>query len=490
MLAMLLAAAIDLSAYAQRGAAAAAVVRDGRVVSIENPQAVFRMASLSKVVTAYAVMQLAREGKLDLQADIATYLGDLPMRRHHGAKVTTQQLLTHTSGVDDAFFGNVVPLDQHIPTLEEHFRARPPTFGRPPGAQVLYSNEGMALAGLIVERVSHLPFATYVQQNIFAPLDMRSSSFAQPPPLRVVPSGAEREAMLQAPSGAMVSSAADMAKLMLALLRDGLPYGMFAGEIGGSPGLFHTGRSGHESVLYLVPSERLGVFLVHTGGLDRTLRRRYVESIVGDAPPPPREVHVAAGTYRPILLPVTRIERVGELATDADVRASGTGISVHMPPFAAGQTLSFDRGVSYDGYRISGSGDRFVITGPLLDPITFVRIPWWSSGRTQLAAFAVAILVIIVAIFRTRGRARFAFASIITFLIAAPLVFLALYLPRGAETRPFAVAPSIRAVMAMLWLAAIAAVSAPWLAGRRHLVAGLAALAVAFALFHWKLLGL
>jgi hypothetical protein len=469
-------------------ALATAVVRDSRVVSMENPRAVFRMASLSKVVTAYAVQQLEREGRVDSDADIGAYLPDLPMHRHGGAKVTLRHLLTHTSGIDDAFLGNVVPLGKHIPTLEEHFRARPPHFGRPPGAQVLYSNEGIALTGLIIERVTKLPFAAYVQRRIFEPLGMRSSSFAQPPPFGVIPSGAEHEALVQAPSGAMVSNAEDMAKLMIALLSSGAPYGMFAGEIGGRPGLFHTGRSGHESVLYLIPAEKLGVFMVHTGGLDRALRRRFVESIVGSGRPAPRDVHVASGTYRPILLPLTRVERAGELATDAEVRATGSTITVRLPPFALGQTLVFQHGLSADGYRISGAGGRFIITGPLLDPVTFERIPWWTCGRAQLIAFALAILIILIEIFRAHGAARVAFALILAFLIAAPLTFLALYLPCGAESRPFHVASSLRAAMVMLLLAAVTAVVTPWIARRRHLVASLAALGIVCALLHWNLL--
>ena len=486
MLAALLAAALDLSA--------AAVVRDGRVVAVEAlgvpREAVFRMASLSKVVTAYVVLQLVKERRVDLNADLATYLGDLPMKRHRGAKVTLHHLVTHTSGIEDAFFGNVVPVTGHIPSLDEHFRARPPTFGRPPGAQVLYSNEGMALAGLVIERVTALPFAEAVRRRVFEPLGMRSSSFAQPPPLRVVPSGAEREAMLQSPSGAMVSTAGDMAKLMIALLSEPVLYGMFAGDIGGRPGLFHTGRSGHESVLYLIPRERLGVFLVHTGGLDRTLRRRYVESIVGNGPPPPpRDVRIASGVYRPILLPQTRIEKFGELMADANATANGSRITVRMPPFARGQTLVFDRGASSDGYRIDGNADRFTITGPLFDPVTFVRIPWWASGIAQLGGFGIALLILLIAVLRARGKPRIAFALVLLFLLAAPVAFLAGYLPGDPETRPFRVASSARLAVTMLMCAAATCVITPFLA-RRHWIAGsLACLAIALALHHWNLIG-
>lgn len=466
-------------------ALASAVVREGQIVSVETHGApdgtVFRMASLSKVVTAYAVLQLARERRVDLHADIGRYV-PVEMHRYRGAKVTLHHLLTHTSGIEDAFFGNTVPLARRVPTLEEHFRARPPTFSRPPGAQVIYSNEGIALAGLVVERVSGLPFAEYVRRRIFEPLGMHRSSFAQPPPFDVFPSGAEGEALLLSPSGVMVSTAEDMAKLMIALLRDVPEYGLFDDPRGGR---FHTGRSGHESVLYLAPEQRLGVFLVHTGGMDRTLRRRFVDSIVGPRTVAPGGDDIPSGTYRALLFPLKRVERVLELGADARL----TDRSLRLPPFALGKSIT----IGTDGFRITGDRDRFILTGPLFDPVTFERIPWWASGRAQLAALAVALLVVLSAIFRVRGRRRVLFALFLTLLVAAPVAFLANYLPRDAATRPFVVERSVDIAVLILRLAAIVALATPFARAeraRKHAhVAAAAAIGIAALLWRWNLLG-
>src|SRR5687768_542281 len=101
------------------------------------------MASLSKVVTAYAVVKSG--------ADL------------HAGKVTLHHLLTHTSGIDDRAFGNIVPMGKKV-SLSEHFRHHPPRFGRPPGETVVYSNEGMTLAGY---RLAGDGFEQYVAERVF-----------------------------------------------------------------------------------------------------------------------------------------------------------------------------------------------------------------------------------------------------------------------------------------------------------------------------------
>ena len=483
--------------YAGRGSIAIAVVQDGRVTVRAYgaaPDAVFRMASLSKVVTALAAVQLAQQRKLDLHAPVA------------GTLVTVHHLLTHTSGIEDAFFGNTVRVARRI-TLSEHFASRPPRFGRPAGRQIIYSNEGMTLAGRVIEQASLLPFEQFVQRNVFGPLGMTRSTFAQPPPFEVVPSGAEGEALVQAPAGAMVSTAADMARLIEALLRDddvtrvlraehfpGVAYGLFTNDIAGYPALFHTGRSGHESVLYLVPGQRFGLFLVHTGGLDRDLRKRFVtEALKTLLPPAPRRVvrapRLRSGIYRPPMFPVHRVERAAELGADASLHVDGDTAVLRVPPFASGKMLTFTRGLTADGYAIAGDEERFTVTGPLFEPVTFVRIPWYASGRVHLGAAVLGALILISAAIRRRGLAL----VVVVLLIAAPVAFLTMYMHHTAEERPFHVEDSLRVALTFLVLASVAALAMPFVAWRSRSVhdAIAAACAVAMPLFlwWWNLLG-
>ena len=135
ILAAIVAASLEsfLAPYEKQGALAAAIVQNGQVVALRNANAAFRMASLSKVVTAFAVVKSG--------ADLHAPTGYDGVTLHH--------LLTHTSGIDDRAYGNTVPIARSV-SLTEHFRAHPPRFGRPPGETVVYSNEGMTLAGYLV----------------------------------------------------------------------------------------------------------------------------------------------------------------------------------------------------------------------------------------------------------------------------------------------------------------------------------------------------
>ena len=445
ILAALVAASLEsfLTPYEKQGTIAAAIVQDGKVVALRNPDTAFRMASLSKVVTAYAVVGSG---------------ADLHAPTVHG-RVTLHHLLTHTSGIDDRVYGNTVPVAKRV-TLSEHFREHPPRFGRAAGDTVVYSNEGITLAGYLIAGDS---FERYVAERVFGPLGMTGSTFVQPPPFPVVPSGSEGERLVQAPAGAMTSTAADMARLMIALLSDDpatrlmreKKYGLF--EFGGA--LFHTGRSGHESVLYLVPAKRLGLFLVHSGGMGRDIRLTFVRQFAGWDAPPRSQPRIAGGTYRPILFPRYRIERMAALVADTTVTTRGNIITARMPPLALGETRTFTGGLSDKGLHLSGSDDRFTITGPLTEPMTFMRIPWYATGRVHLLIAFSAYALIAMAALQHR-----LFALVAALFALSPLSFFASYLPRSAETRPFAVDTSVRIAVAILMLAVGFAMTTPLVA--------------------------
>ncbi|HET9513403.1 MAG TPA: serine hydrolase domain-containing protein, partial [Gemmatimonadales bacterium] len=146
-----------------------------------DPEAtVFWLGSLSKLITADAVMREIDRGRLTLDAAAGNYL-DWPLPSRAGWQaVTVRNLLTHTSGLDEPFMAGTADRPEELIALPEylarvHWRA-----GHRPGELLRYSNHGMALAGLLVERVSATPFAEYVEREIFGPLAMRHSSFRQP----------------------------------------------------------------------------------------------------------------------------------------------------------------------------------------------------------------------------------------------------------------------------------------------------------------------
>ena len=137
---------------------------------------VFRIASMTKNVTAMAILKLRDEGKLSLDADASTYL---PMLRGlvglpRDSAITVRLLLTHASGLpgDDYWGGDSFGMsaDELARFLKAGVR-----MSYPPGARYAYSNLGYALLGQIVERVSGRRFRDYVSDEILKPLGMASS---------------------------------------------------------------------------------------------------------------------------------------------------------------------------------------------------------------------------------------------------------------------------------------------------------------------------
>jgi CubicO group peptidase (beta-lactamase class C family) len=140
-----------------------------------TPQTVFHAASVSKNILAGVVLHLVEEGKLSLDDDIAKYVAEAPT---HGQHVTLRHLLTHTSGL---FSYTSVPnaeaneaLDLTHEQVLALIKDRPADF--PPGASWRYSNTGSYLAGMAVERVTGMTYATYLRSRVFEPLSMTSSS--------------------------------------------------------------------------------------------------------------------------------------------------------------------------------------------------------------------------------------------------------------------------------------------------------------------------
>jgi CubicO group peptidase (beta-lactamase class C family) len=168
----------------------------------------FRLASISKPVSAWGVMTLVERGVLDLDAPIDTYLTrwHLPTDGIDPEGITARGLLSHTAGLAagggtgvnpsfpmpslvDTLSGKVTPpLDENQLAYYEHVGLeleevlRPLTIGARPGEQYVYSNSGYALLQLLIEDVSGQSFCDYMQQFVLEPLGMRSSGFENPMP--------------------------------------------------------------------------------------------------------------------------------------------------------------------------------------------------------------------------------------------------------------------------------------------------------------------
>jgi CubicO group peptidase (beta-lactamase class C family) len=220
-----------------------AVVKDGRQLftkgygyaDVKHKQPVtaetlFRPGSVSKLFTWTAVMQLVEQGKIDLAKDVNEYL-DFKIPEAFGQPISLKNILTHTAGFEEQS-KDLFAVDQRSPNLGNYLKTHIPKRIFAPGTTPAYSNYGATLAGYVVERLSGQPFNDYIQQNIFKPLGMTHSTFAQPLPPELSPlmsngyvlaseEPKEFETVGPFPAGSLTSSAADMSKFMLAHLQDG-----------------------------------------------------------------------------------------------------------------------------------------------------------------------------------------------------------------------------------------------------------------------------
>jgi len=228
--------------------ATVSVVKDGKVLfnkgygladisqktKVVADKTLFRIGSISKVFVWTAIMQLVEQGQLDLQTDINQYLGDLIIPATYKQPVTLAYLMAHTAGFEESNIGLFSKTKESIRPLQQILQDELPSRVRPPGEIASYSNHGAAIAAYIVEQISGKSWDEYVEENILKPLEMQHTTFRQPVPEPLPAnlsqgysyslSGPRRrsfEYVPMAPVGGASSTAADIAKFMIAHLQFG-----------------------------------------------------------------------------------------------------------------------------------------------------------------------------------------------------------------------------------------------------------------------------
>ncbi|MCA1563597.1 MAG: beta-lactamase family protein, partial [Acidobacteria bacterium] len=416
---------------------------------VDADATVFWLASLSKLVTTDAVMREVDRGRITLDGPVMRYLGwQLPSRNGWRA-INVEDLLTHTAGLDEPFMQGTVDDPARLVALGDYLAGIRWGAGTRPRDVLRYSNHGMALAGWLVERTSGMLFADYIEREIFAPLGMSHSTFRQPVPAelarRIARAGTDDavDYLLPTPAGAMVGTAHDMGRFLVAQLETGGPHaaslsamhathwrahsavpgvalGWFETNLGGVRGLYHTGARHHFSVAWLAPSRRVALFLVHSmqqGGPFQNLRTEVVRAFVERYFVPDSDPATLAaasdsidGIYRPALLATTTVERAGYLFLDTSVRATVDGsITMHAPgglgtitAHPIGNEAFEVREGPQAGLRLgfvehADGSPRLAMGGTLLDPVVFTRLTWWERGFVHGVLLVVACLALVVA---------------------------------------------------------------------------------------------
>jgi CubicO group peptidase (beta-lactamase class C family) len=276
-----------------------------RGVRVDAGATLFRAGSVSKPLTWTAFMQLLERGLLSEDEDLTRHL-DFRLPGPCGGPILAQHLLTHSAGFEANSFGymaarSAATTRSLATTVSRHAPARV----RAAGVMASYVNWGAALAGRIIELRSGLPFDTYMESEVFAPLRMAHSTFREPVPARL---GAEPVGYTceggrfqaqpfeyyhgVAPAGGMTTTATDMAQFMIAHLREGANthgrvldpstarrmltrapnshpclngplHGFCETYVNGRRMVGHSGRTVYfGSKLALLPAEQIGIFVV------------------------------------------------------------------------------------------------------------------------------------------------------------------------------------------------------------------------------------
>jgi CubicO group peptidase (beta-lactamase class C family) len=387
-----------------------AIVKDGRALLVkgygiaalrpERPvdpaRSLFRLGSISKTFCWLALMQLEERGKLRLSDPVNQHLPPELAIPNDGWRepVRILDLMNHTAGFEEVIQG-VEPFDEaKMLSLQQDLARFRPARVRRPGVLSVYSNYGAQLAGAIVAHVSGSDFETYIEQHVFGPLGMEHSTFREeygPHAPRGLPApmpkslaidraagiewvdGAWRafpheQILAAASAGAASSTAADMARYMIALLDPpaleragvlqvstserlrqpsflpapgvrGMHHGFFNApgtrNVLGYANLSHGGLVGHfTSYMLVVPELGLGTFVAtNSSGTPRLpvpfhelILRRYFPAPAQPALPAVQgDLREYAGDYRPMRRNYSKLEAIFSLDMVFAIDAPGDG---------------------------------------------------------------------------------------------------------------------------------------------------------------------
>jgi len=430
-----------------------------RQVPVNSERTLFRMASVAKLFTWTAVMQLLEKGQLSLDTDVNEYL-DFAVPATFPEPITLRHLMSHTPGFEDENTHIFKLQAEQMNPLDGYLKTYLPARVFPPGEVLAYSNYGASLAGYIVERVSGLPFSEYVEQNIFAPLGMARSTLRQPLPENLAPDMATGYNYTNGqyvaggfvynqayPSGSLTAPAIDMARFMIAHLQNGeldgqrilqedtalqmhsqlytadprlnggMAHGFFESTVNGQRILWHGGNLiTFGSGLYLIPEQNVGLFIStnSTGGaavirtiIDAFLDRYY--PVPG--PPDPQSAAGFAERIAPYLGEYTAARgnftsfgKMKDLPMSAHASLDSDGILMFFGSRFAEVEPGLLQEIDDPDIRIVyqiGPDRRLYLTGVagvISDPFSHFRTPWYGARNLHLLLFLSSTLLFLGAL--------------------------------------------------------------------------------------------
>ena len=433
---------------------------------VDPTQTIFRLASISKLFTWIAVMQLQEQGKLDLDTDVNNYL-DFKIRPAFGKPITLRNLMTHTGGFEEEVRNILLIKTKKTLTLRDFLIENQPHRLFAPGTIPGYSNYGVGLASYIVQRVGGEPFEQYVAEHIFLPLGMTHSSFYQPLPteLEKLPSEGYRgstdkpalgfEVFNPAGAGGLSSTASDMGRFGQALLNGGALDGkrilksetldaMYRPQFRASNqmppicmGFYETWRNGlrwigHEgdliafhSLFFLERSQKLILFVAFNTASASAKPRPELVQMFSDRYFPSNqkqefvqesrdELHAIEGTYQSTRRADSTKVRLANLMSQRTAKLDKDGVlEIEDVKDARGHIIKWkpigkDLLQQGDGqHRIFAirDGDGKVIRLAYDFPgVQAERVKWHEKSKTVFLAAALSLIALFSAVFATLSR--------------------------------------------------------------------------------------
>jgi CubicO group peptidase (beta-lactamase class C family) len=142
-----------------------------------RPDTKFNIASVGKMFTAVAVAQLAEQGKLSFNDTLSKYISPEWLKPEISKKIEIRHLLTHTSGLGDYFRQLYDQCDKYLfGDLDDYkMLTENQSLGFEPGTKWSYSNTGMLLLGVVIEKVTGMKYFDYLDKYIFKPAGMKNT---------------------------------------------------------------------------------------------------------------------------------------------------------------------------------------------------------------------------------------------------------------------------------------------------------------------------
>jgi CubicO group peptidase (beta-lactamase class C family) len=448
--------------------AAFVLVKDGEILAqrgygyadlaqqrpVDAERTLFRIASISKLVTTVALLQLYEQGQISLNDDVNRYLQAFQIEATYPTPITVESLLTHTDGLDVAWgIGAANTERSGFLPLAQFLQERLPPRVVPPEQVYLYGDAGMTVAGYLVQAMSKIPFAKYVEQQIFQPLGMKRSSFQQPlsPQLAAdVAVGYEAngspvpfQRIQSVPAIAMSTTTTDMANFMLSHLQGGqfnhkrilsektmdqmhhqhfthhpkLPgsaYGFYLRQQNGRKILEHGGvMPGFSSILFLIPEDNLGFFLA-TNSFQPDLPEHLMQSFLDryyPMPPnqqqdssngarlSPEQARFFVGTYRFNRYPRRSFEKLTALiglVPEIQVEATQNGeLSIQGVYYSQVAPLLFQHigSKTYSAFQQNYQGQvTHIFLGQSVVQV-FEKLAWFETARFHMLLLGVCVLI-------------------------------------------------------------------------------------------------